>query len=241
MKNNKNIENRGLNSVKIKKFSGKEELSKNTKKRNNCRKWNYSKQINSFTKKLTRNILEKTYDNSAIAFIILKGVGSGPIKAFLKPTYYIDDPAGFLGEIDFFKQRRLEEKTMKQTIGRLQKYGLVEKNKNNNFLLTGKGEKVAEKILGYKKRLEEEWDGKYRLVIFDIPEVKRQQRNWLRQELYFLGYKKLQNSVFISKFSLTEELIHEIKEREIESCVNYLLVEHVYDLEKKSLDIKCKC
>ncbi len=126
---------------------------------------------------------------------------------------------------------------MRQTISRLQEYGFVEEDNNNNFLLTVRGEKVAEKILGYKKRLEEEWDGKYRLVIFDIPEVNRQHRNWLRQELYFLGYEKLQNSVFISKLSLTEELVQEIKERGIESGVNYLLVEHVYDLEKKTLSI----
>jgi CRISPR-associated endonuclease Cas2 len=208
-------------------------ISSSAKEKN---KWCYNKRMESFTKRLTKNILEKTYDSSAVAFIILKGIGAGPVKAFLKPTYYIDDPSDFLGEISDFKQRRLEEKQIKQTINRLKQHGLV-KEKEDHFLLTTRGEKIAEKILGYKKRLEEEWDGKYRLVIFDIPEVDRQHRNWLRQELYFLGYKKLQNSVFISKLSLTEDLVREIKERGLEKYVNYLLVEHVYDLDKESLDI----
>jgi hypothetical protein len=199
-------------------------------------KWCYDKRIESFTKRLTKNILEKTYDSSAIAFIILKGIGSGPIKSFLKPTYYIDDPSDFLGEISDFKRRRLEEKQIKQTINRLKQYGLL-KEKENYFLLTTRGEKIAEKILGYKRRLEEEWDGKYRLVIFDIPEVDRQKRDWLRQELYFLGYKKLQNSVFISKLSLTEDLVREIKGEGLEKYVNYLLVEHVYDLDKEALNV----
>ena len=222
-----------MNNLKNKKGS------REKKRRNYPRKASLDrkKKIENFTKRLTRNILEKTYDGSAIAFIILKGIGAGPVKAFLKPTYYIDDPFEFLGEIDSFKQERLEERAMRQTINRLKEYGFVKEDNNNNFLLTVRGEKVAEKILGYKKRLEEKWDGKYRLVIFDIPEVARHHRNWLRQELYFLGYEKLQNSVFISKLSLTEELIREIKERGIESGVNYLLVEHVYDLEKKTLAI----
>ena len=199
---------------------------------------NVKRRFENFTRKLTRNILEKTYDSSAIAFIILKGIGAGPMKAFLKPTYYVDDPAEFLGEINAFRNKRIEEKALKQTISRLREYGLVAKDSNNNFLLTVEGEKVAEKILGYKKRLEEEWDGKYRLVIFDIPEVDRRHRDWLRQELYFLGYEKLQNSVFVSKLSLTEDIIKEIKERGIEDGVNYLLVEHIYDLKKKALNIE---
>jgi hypothetical protein len=198
-------------------------------------KWSRNRRLEIFTKKLTKNILEKTYDSSAIAFIILKGIGSGPLKAFLKPTYYIDDPAEFLGEIEMFKQQRLEQRKFRQTINRLQGYGLVKKDENN-FSLTILGEKVAEKILGYKKRLEEEWDGKYRLVIFDIPEEDKKHRDWLRQELYFLGYEKLQNSVFVSKLSLTEELIKEIKERGIEEGVNYLLVEHIYDLGKGDIE-----
>jgi CRISPR-associated endonuclease Cas2 len=204
---------------------------------NQNRKWSKSKKIERFTKKLTRNILEKTYDTSAITFMILKGIGKGPMNAFLKPTYYPDDPMEFLGEINNFKQHRLETKKMKQSIDRLREYGLIKEN-NNLFSLTVRGEKLTEKILDYKKRLEEEWDEKYRLVIFDIPEVDRKHRDWLREELYFLGYKKLQNSVFISKLSLTEDLIREIKERGIEDGVNYLLVEHVYDLKKNALDIK---
>ncbi len=201
-------------------------------------KWEYNKLVDSFSKKLTRNIIEKTYDNAAIAFIILRAISKGTLGAFLRrPTYYIDDPSEFLGEINMFKERRIEEKEMKRTILRLQKYKLVRKNKNS-FIFTKKGKDLADKILGYKQRLEKEWDGKYRLVIFDIPEIYRHHRNWLRQELYFLGYEKLQNSVFVSKLSLTKDVIKEIKKRDIENYVNYLLVEHIYDLKKGLLDVK---
>ncbi len=196
------------------------------------------KKVNIFTRKVIRSLIDTTYDNTVIAFIILRAIGKGTLGAFLrKPTYYIDDPSEFLGEINVFKQKRLEKKNLERALLRLQEYGLVAKS-DGIFSLTKKGKSLADKILGYKQRLEEEWDGKYRLVIFDIPEIYRHHRNWLRQELYFLGYKRLQNSVFVSKLSLTEDIIKEIKEREIENYINYLLVEHIYDLKKGLLDIK---
>ena len=60
------------------------------------------------------------------------------------------------------------------------------------------------------------------------PKRKRRPGDWLRQELYLLNYKKLQESVFISKHSLTVDLIKEIKTNKIGNCVNYLLVDKVY-------------
>ncbi len=200
--------------------------------------WGRDKKIESFAKKMIKNIIETTYDNTTITFIILKAISKGTFGAFLrKPTYYIDDPSEFLGEIAMFKQQRLEKKNLERALLRLQGYGIVAKS-GDIFSLTKRGESLANKISGYKQRLEEKWDGKYRLVIFDIPEIYRHHRNWLRQELYFLGYKKLQNSVFVSKLSLTEDIIKEIKEREIENYVNYLLVEHIYDLKKGLFEIK---
>jgi CRISPR-associated endonuclease Cas2 len=209
----------------------KEQKNKSVKRKK--RSIDPAKKFEIFARKLTKNILEKSYDGTAMAFIILKAIGEGPMKAFFKPTYYIDDPSDFLGEIEIFRRHQIRERNMRQTIGRLRKYGLI-KQDGTNFMFTKKGRILAERILGYKKRIEAEWDGKYRFIIFDIPESERQHRTWLRRELYFLGYKKLQNSVFVSKLSLTEEIVREIKNRDIEKCVNYLLVEHIYDLSDGS-------
>ena len=188
-------------------------------------------------KRIMRSILEETYDKTAVAFIVLATFGKVTTKMFLKPSYYVDDPGEILWAAEEFKQSRLEKKEIQQTLARLKKYGLVRENKGE-FTFTAKSKKIVKKLLGYRKVLKEEWDRKYRVVIFDIPEDLRHHRNWLRGELYFLGYTKLQQSVFISKYSLTEELIKEIKERGIERGVNYLLVEHVYDLEQEKMDIK---
>ena len=194
----------------------------------------YQKKKEKFFRKIMKDIFSKTYAGTTIIFIALASIGKAQAKIFLKPSYYIDDPFSFLGDIEIFKQKKLKQENIRRSLKRLKDYGLVE-NRNNFFFLTKRGEKLSKKIFEYKKELESKWDGKYRVVIFDIPEIDRRHRDWLRGELHFLGYKKLQQSVFISKFSLTPDIIHEIKEREIDKGVNYLLVEHVYDLEKKLL------
>ncbi|MFH0969425.1 MAG: hypothetical protein V1804_02870 [Patescibacteria group bacterium] len=102
------------------------------------------------------------------------------------------------------------------------------KSKEGRFTLSLVGKILAKYIISRKKVLNKKWDGKYRVVIFDIPEEKRKIRDWLRGELDLLDYKKLQKSVFISKFSLTSDLIKEIKNKKIGSYVNYLLVDKVY-------------
>lgn len=50
------------------------------------------------------------------------------------------------------------------------------------------------------------WDGKWRVVIFDIPERLRQQRNMFRSKLKALNFYMLQKSVFVCPFPCEEEL-----------------------------------
>ena len=108
----------------------------------------------------------------------------------------------------------------------------MEGKKKKIFFLSKEGKKLFEYIGLRRKALDKKWDKKYRLVIFDIPEKKRVDRNWLRGELYLLHYTQLQESVFISKFSLTEDIIIEIQKRKMNKFVNYLLVDKIFDYSK---------
>lgn len=102
-----------------------------------------------------------------------------------------------------------------QLIRRLRKEGLIEKEKDldqNKIILklTQKGKNYIqiENALNNEK-----WDGKWRLVIFDIPESKRRLRNTLRQKLKEWGFKYWQKSLWASKKDVTKslrEFIHEL-------------------------------
>lgn len=55
-------------------------------------------------------------------------------------------------------------------------------------------------------------DGIWKMVIFDIPEKKRQVRNVLRAKLISLGFKKWQNSIWMSPYTIAPEIEAELNE-----------------------------
>lgn len=55
-------------------------------------------------------------------------------------------------------------------------------------------------------------DDVWKIIIFDIPETKRQVRNVLRSKLTSLGFKKWQNSIWISPYTLAPEIEAELNE-----------------------------
>ena len=99
---------------------------------------------------------------------------------------------------------------IKSTISKLSERGLIEFKKNNNgktyAKLTTKGE---HELLKY--RIDEltinkplRWDKKWRIVMFDIKEFKRNDRARLREELTALGFIRLQNSVWVYPYECDE-------------------------------------
>lgn len=186
-----------------------------------------------FEKAITRNIIENTLNGTAWAFSLLINMGILTIDAFLSPSIYKDLPV-----IDFSetpnnkikktrKIREFKEMNIRQSLWRLKRMGFV-RQEGKKYFLTEAGKRLADYILQRKKALDKKWDGKYRVVVFDIPEKQSGARDWLRSELYLLNYKKLQKSVFIGKNPLPGDLIKEIKSRKIGNFVNYILADKVY-------------
>ncbi|HYF05902.1 MAG TPA: CRISPR-associated endonuclease Cas2 [Patescibacteria group bacterium] len=54
-------------------------------------------------------------------------------------------------------------------------------------------------------------DGIWKLIIFDIPEKHRKIRNSLRGKLQQLGFKKWQNSIWVSPYEIHEEIEQELQ------------------------------
>src|SRR3989344_3665987 len=65
------------------------------------------------------------------------------------------------------------------------------------------------------------WDGKWRVVIFDIPERNKNARNALRQKLKDLGFYDWQKSVFIYPYSCLSEIEFLIEFFKIRHYVRY--------------------
>lgn len=96
---------------------------------------------------------------------------------------------------------------LNQKAKKLVKDGLlkIEIENGKQFLsLTEKGER---KLLYYKiteKKKNDKWDGKWRVVIFDVWENTRSKRNLLRMEIKDFGFIQLQRSVWIYPYECAE-------------------------------------
>jgi DNA-binding transcriptional regulator PaaX len=97
-----------------------------------------------------------------------------------------------------------------QVAKKLIEQGLIKLTTNNKgqkvLRLTDKGKiKVKEyKLSKLKIDKPKKWDGKYRVIIFDIKEWKRPVRDKLRKWLEHLGLIRLQNSVWVYPYDCQE-------------------------------------
>ncbi len=93
-------------------------------------------------------------------------------------------------------------------IYQLEKRGYLEKYKLKDLEFIRVSSKGNAAIDTFKK----ERDGKWKLIIFDIPESKRPVRDYLRTKLKQLGFKKWQNSIWVTPYRLPEDVVSELKQ-----------------------------
>ncbi len=186
----------------------------------------------TFLKQVQKHILKSVPAVNDYICATLWELGEATSQSFFSPKYSFTKPTRMLfGFETGFENKKISKNTIRKNLGRLIAQGIVKK-KGNMFSLSKGGIKLFNSIGLRKKILAKKWDKKYRLVIFDIPEKKRSDREWLREELYLLEYVQLQKSVFISKHALPEDIIIEIQKRKMNKFVNYLLVDKIFDYSK---------
>ena len=89
----------------------------------------------------------------------------------------------------------------------LERRGIISKAEGNNYKFTQKGKKWHKNVsIKYFSSKNKKWDGKWRVVIFDIPQELHKNRNNLRHKLRYLGFYMLQKSVFVLPYPCEEEL-----------------------------------
>jgi CRISPR-associated endonuclease Cas2 len=116
------------------------------------------------------------------------------------------------------------------TVYRMWKRGwikVVDKNAERFFKLTKKGELealVAKAYLPVPSR----WDGKWRMVIFDIPEDYNEKRDLLRRLLKSNNFFQLQASVYINPYPLNREAVIYLQKT---GLINYIRIIKVEEMD----------
>jgi phenylacetic acid degradation operon negative regulatory protein len=75
--------------------------------------------------------------------------------------------------------------------------------------------------------LDRKRDGKWKMIIFDIPEQRREIRDYLRTKLKQLGFKKWQNSIWITPYALPVELVKELRQLSDKYFIRLITVESI--------------
>lgn len=102
--------------------------------------------------------------------------------------------------------RPLKKSEFSQALKRLRERGLVEQDKIDEGKIIFKLTQLGSDVLGRDAVSKFDWDGKWRVVIFDIPEQKRRIRDQFRRKLKHWGFKNWQQSVWVCKADVTDKL-----------------------------------
>ncbi len=131
------------------------------------------------------------------------------------------DPRQYYRNLRLIKNewKKINQQAFTRSVQRLAKEKLLEEKKlpdgSFKLVLTAKGKREARilELLGnsIKFRIPKRWDGKWRVVLFDIPEKDRIFRDILREHLRNLKFAKLQHSVFVSPYPFEKPILELIE------------------------------
>ncbi len=127
---------------------------------------------------------------------------------------------------------KINKKELVEGISYLYRLGLVDKEENKKGIImvfpTKKGKlRILNNRLNNIKNKKEKWDGKWRMVAFDIPEKFKVGRDTLRRKLKKIGFCELQKSVLVTPYDCKNEIEMLVKYFELNRYVRFGVLESV--------------
>lgn len=149
---------------------------------------------------------------------VILGTAAGELLAlpFLTP-FYVRDFVQKLLENPKNKEAvenlptKEQEEEIRRSLYELKRSNLIIYKKSRQHIslqLTPKGKQYFKKLEGISLRIPPppQWDGKWRMLLFDIPEKERELRDALRTHLRQLKFFQIQQSVWIHPYECKKEI-----------------------------------
>ncbi|KQL33610.1 MULTISPECIES: phenylacetic acid degradation operon negative regulatory protein PaaX [Bacillaceae] len=132
--------------------------------------------------------------------------------------------------IRLLKEFGHNEQSVRVAVSRMMKQGWLESEKEGNksyYFLTTRGEvRMEEAAIRIFKLMPNDWDGKWRMLMYTIPEEKRQVRDELRKELLWSGFGSFSSGCWISPNNLEKEVEFLIEKYGIQNYVDFFVAEY---------------
>jgi hypothetical protein len=186
-------------------------------------------------KKFAKEERERKYA-SVKQVLALLGMGAFLTMAMIAPGI------AYLGK-EFLKEKKRKEKNkwkkynlfyLRRTIRRLRRQKLVEVVEENGQQIVRLTKNGKRKILKYSlENLEipkpKSWDGRWRLVIWDVPMGKNYFRKVFREALHSLGFLQLQESVFLYPYPCEDQITFLREYYGVGNEVIYIIAQKIED------------
>ncbi|MBI5045631.1 MAG: hypothetical protein HZC14_01325 [Candidatus Niyogibacteria bacterium] len=157
-------------------------------------------------------------------------LGSVALVGILSVGMVAPNVLGSMAKLGILPRRRQKE-IINQSRERLVRQGLLQYT-NGKLRLTTKGETVLRRLelSEYRFKKPIRWDGRWRVLIFDIPEKRKGLRDRVRDTLVAIGFVHAQDSVWIYPYDC-EDMVTLLKaDFKIGKDLLYLVVEKMeYD------------
>ncbi len=163
-----------------------------------------------------------------LSITILKMIGLGiafTAASILSPTFLLNAIKAYLKYkydetkyYDYINKRRIQA-----SLRYLKRKHFIAYPGKGRFSITKKGASRLNRInIDELKIKKVPWDGKWRLLTFDIPEEKEQKRDYFRKRLKEMGFYHFQRSVFILPYPCKKEIDTICEVLDIESNVHLI-------------------
>jgi DNA-binding transcriptional regulator PaaX len=189
------------------------------------------------TKKQKFLSIRDKHEKGELAKEILRGLAVGGliIASFILPNLpQVFSLFGVKNSKDRYKINRALKLLEKQEL-----INLYEKDGEMFMKITEKGNKKTLKYQIDELRLSrpKEWDKKWRIVAFDIPEKYRRSRDAVNLKLKELEFYPLQKSIFICPFECKDEIDFIGEFFNIRKYIKYLIADKIEESDRDYLKI----
>lgn len=127
--------------------------------------------------------------------------------------------------------KEIDKQSLRRAIKSLYESKLIAEKQNPDGTITivltdqGKQKALTYDLENMKIQKPKQWDKKWRIVLFDIPDKIKKVREALRNHLKNLGFYEFQESVFVHPYDCKDEIDYLIEFYDIRRFVRFIIAE----------------
>lgn len=159
--------------------------------------------------------IDKDFKHGELREIVLSSIGLAILLGgtFLVTPNFPIVYASIIGLIKEFTKKEIPQKKIKRVLKNLERKELIQIVEKDGEAYVSLKSGWTPIILKYSlkplldlKRKKKKWTGKWFIVVFDVPEVQRNKRDYLRDYLQAIGFFRYQQSVYIFPYECKKEI-----------------------------------